>query len=84
MASESKTLYIGVTNNLERRVWEHKTEYNPGFTKKYHCHTLVYTEDYSDSTQAIAREKQLKTWRRSKKLWLIRSLNPEFEEINTF
>ena len=75
------TLYIGVTNNLERRVVEHRTGLMPGFTQKYNCHKLVYFEEYSDVEQAIAREKQLKKWSRSKKDWLIDTMNKEREDL---
>ena len=61
------TLYIGVTNDLERRVTEHRSGTIPGFTQKYNCHKLVYFESFSDVEQAIAREKQLKKWSRAKK-----------------
>lgn len=63
------TLYIGVTNDLERRVTEHRSGTIPGFTQKYNCHKLVYFESFSDVEQAIAREKQLKKWSRSKKIF---------------
>ena len=75
------TLYIGVTNDIERRVQEHKSGDIPGFTQKYNCTKLVYFEEYSDICQAIEREKKLKKWRREKKDWLIRSLNPEMKDI---
>lgn len=71
------TLYIGVTNELERRVAEHRAGINPGFTKKYNCHKLVYFESFSDIEQAIAREKQLKKWSRAKKDALIDTMNKE-------
>ena len=75
------TLYIGVTNDLERRVKEHKSGEIPGFTQKYNCCKLVYFEEYSDIDQAIEREKKLKKWRREKKDWLIRSKNPELIDL---
>ena len=71
------TLYIGVTDNLERRLEEHRSGLIPGFTQKYCCHKLVYYEQYSDINQAIDREKQLKKWSRSKKDSLIDSVNKE-------
>lgn len=71
------TLYIGVTDNLERRIEEHRTGINPGFTNKYNCHKLVYYEVYSDINQAIDREKQLKKWSRAKKDFLIDKVNKE-------
>jgi putative endonuclease len=75
MASESGTLYIGVTNNLLRRINEHKNDLNEGFTKKYQCHKLVYFESYGSPGSAIAREKQIKKWNRDKKSELIKSIN---------
>lgn len=74
-------LYIGVTNNLERRVYEHKMKLNEGFTKKYNLHQLVYYEDTDDIGHAIEREKQLKRWRREKKVWLIEQLNPSWKDL---
>ena len=69
-------LYIGVTNSLERRMWEHKTKAISGFTKKYNCDQLVYFELYEHIDQAIEREKQLKGWIRAKKDALIAKMNP--------
>ena len=81
LASRTKTLYIGVTNNMERRVAEHKTGSVEGFTKKYNVHRLVYYEDHASIKDAIAREKQFKRWRREKKVALIESLNPEWDDL---
>ena len=75
------TLYIGVTNDLERRVAEHRSGTIPGFTQKYNCHKLVYFEEYSDIDQAIAREKQLKKWPRPKKEALIDTKNKAREDL---
>ena len=75
-------LYIGVTNNIERRIQEHKSGSIPGFTQAYNCDKLVYLESYSDINQALDREKQLKKWRREKKEWLIRMQNPEFADLS--
>ena len=75
------TLYIGVTNNLIRRVYEHKTGAVEGFTKKYNVHKLIYFEQTTDVESAILREKQLKGWTRAKKEKLINSLNPLWEEL---
>ena len=75
MANLGKTLYVGVTNNLERRVYEHKSGLIAGCTK------LVYHEETSDVGAAISREKQLKAWRRSKKVALIESVNPLWEDM---
>ena len=74
-------LYIGVTNNIERRIQEHKSGSIPGFTQKYNCIKLVYYETYSDINQAIEREKKLKKWRREKKDWLISTTNPELKDL---
>ena len=74
------SLYIGVTDDLKRRVYEHKSEQIEGFTKRYHIHKLVYFEEYSDINEAIAREKQLKKWTRSKKNHLIETKNPYWDE----
>ena len=75
------TLYIGVTNNLIRRVYEHKTGAVEGFTKKYNVHKLVYFEQTTDVESAILREKQLKGWTRAKKENLINSVNPLWNEL---
>ena len=76
------SLYIGVTNNLERRLYEHKAELLDGFTKQYHLHKLVYYEETGDVNAAIAREKQLKGWTRKKKDALIASVNPLWEDLS--
>ncbi len=75
-------LYIGVTNNLERRMYEHKNKLIDGFTKKYNINKLVYYESVSNVKDAIAREKQLKRWRREKKNELIYSMNPNFNDLS--
>ncbi len=75
------TLYIGVTNDLERRVAEHRSGTIPGFTQKYNCHKLVYFESFSVVEQAIAREKQLKKWSRAKKDALIDTQNKERKDL---
>ncbi|MDD5693556.1 MAG: GIY-YIG nuclease family protein [Patescibacteria group bacterium] len=82
MTNQSGTLYIGVTNNLEKRVLEHKNELIDGFTKKYNCKKLIYFEQTSDVESAISREKQLKKWRREKKVKLINKLNPSWEDLS--
>ena len=74
-------MYIGVTNNLQRRIYEHKMELVEGFTKKYHVHKLVYFESCGEIKDAIAREKQLKGWTRARKIELIESKNPMWREI---
>jgi len=75
------TFYIGVTNNLIRRVYEHKNEMLDGFTKRYKLKKLIYFEEYPDPKEAIAREKQLKNWHRQWKINLIKSTNPDFEDL---
>jgi putative endonuclease len=75
------TLYIGVTNDLVRRVYEHRQELVPGFTKTYHIHMLVYYEQGSEIDSAIKREKQLKSWNRKWKLALIEKANPEWKDL---
>lgn len=75
------TLYIGVTNDLIKRVWEHKNDLVEGFTKKYKVHTLVYYEQTIDVNSALAREKQLKKWNRQWKIQLIESVNPSWEDL---
>ena len=73
-------LYIGVTNDLHRRLYEHKNGQIEGFTKKYHTHKLVYYEEHAEITEAIAREKQLKRWTRAKKNWLVETKNPNWND----
>jgi len=82
MASKSRTLYTGVTNNLVRRVYEHKQKLIPGFTKKYNLTRLVYYETMPEVRAAITREKQIKGWRRAKKIALIESLNPHWQDLS--
>ncbi len=82
MTNCSKTLYIGVTNNLQRRVYEHQHHLVAGFTSKYHMTRLVYFEATSDVNAAIEREKQLKGWLRSKKVALIESINPDWRDLS--
>lgn len=81
VASRSGTLYIGVTNNIERRMWEHKSGAFEGFASKYHCDRLVYHESFDDVLIAIGREKQLKGWVRRKKIALIESVNPRWQDL---
>ena len=82
MTNRSGTLYIGVTNNLERRVCEHKQKLVPGFTSRYNINRLVYFETTSNINSAIAREKQIKGWLRSKKLALIETTNPQWRDLS--
>lgn len=82
MTNVSKTvLYIGVTNNLHRRYIEHFSGINEGFTKRYRLHSLVYYEQYDDTKEAILREKQLKKWSREKREHLVRTLNPDWQNL---
>lgn len=81
MASPTGTLYVGMTNNLERRAGEHKAGEVDGFTKTYECTKLVYYEETNDVLQAIVREKQLKGWRREKKEALIQTMNPGWDDL---
>jgi len=82
MASKTGTLYIGVTNDLVRRVYEHKNDLTDGFSKKYSCQKLVYYEQCTDINVAISREKQLKKWRREKKENLIKTINLSWEDLS--
>ena len=75
------TLYVGVTSNLVKRMWEHKTDQVDGFTKKYMVHTLVWYEQHENMELAILREKQLKNWKRQWKIELINSLNPQWVDL---
>ncbi len=75
------TLYIGVTNNLMRRVFEHKNGFIKGFTQKYNVHRLVYFEETPDIQSALKREKQLKKWRRQWKIDLIEKENPKWDDL---
>jgi putative endonuclease len=81
VASKSRVLYIGMTNNLRRRIFEHKNDLIEGFTRQYKCHRLVYYESFDDVNKAIDREKQLKRWNRTKKEWLIAQQNPTWEDL---
>ena len=82
MTNHSRTLYTGVTNNLERRVYEHKTKAVDGFTKRYKVNKLVYFESTNDVMAAIEREKEIKGWVRRKKVSLIHSFNPTWEDLS--
>ncbi len=83
-SKKNGTLYVGVTNNIERRVHEHKLGLTEGFTKKYKVHTLVYCEEYSEVQTAIAREKQIKKWSRTTKLTAIEQENPHWDDLANF
>jgi len=78
----NKVLYTGVTNNLERRMFEHKNKMINGFTKKYNLTKLVYFEETSDVGSALEREKQLKNWHRNWKIKLITDFNPEWKDLS--
>lgn len=80
----NKVLYTGVTNNLERRVFEHKNKKTKGFAAKYNVTKLVYYEETNDVESAIAREKEIKKWRREKKNKLISVMNPKWEDLASF
>jgi putative endonuclease len=82
MTNRSKTLYIGVTSNLIKRVHEHKSKVVPGFTRKYNMTQLVYYDETRDAMAAIRREKQLKGWLRCKKIALIESINPTWQDLS--
>ena len=81
VASSSGTLYIGMTNDLERRMREHKSGEFEGFASKYGCDRLVYYEKFDQVLKAIGREKQLKGWRREKKILLIERMNPRWADL---
>ena len=82
MTNSSRTLYTGVTDSLERRVYEHKQKLIEGFTKRYNITRLVYYEETSDVQAAIKREKQIKGWLRRKKIALIEAMNPEWSDLS--
>lgn len=81
MTNHSGTLYTDITNNLEQRVYEHKHNLIPGFASKYNITKLVYYEEGNDEDTALAREKQIKGWKRAKKIALIESKNPEWKDL---
>ncbi len=81
MTNKSGTLYTGVTNNLERRIYEHKHHLVKGFTNKYNIDKLIYFEETNDINAAISREKQIKGWLRKKKIALIESMNPGWKDL---
>ncbi len=82
VASRTRVLYVGVTNDLERRMAQHRQKLLRGFTAKYNVDRLVYFEETSDVRSAIAREKQVKGWTRAKKVALIESLNPAWRDLS--
>ena len=78
----NSVLYVGVTGNISRRIYEHKNGLLEGFTKKYNVKKLVYTEVYSDIKSALSREKQIKGWTRQRKIELINSVNPTWDDLS--
>lgn len=80
-SARNGTLYTGVTNSLERRVWEHRNGYIKGFTTRYRVHRLVWFEAHNDVGEAISREKRIKRWRRTWKLDLIEDKNPNWRNL---
>jgi putative endonuclease len=78
----NRVMYVGVTNDLERRLYEHKNKLIKGFTEKYNVNKLVYFEETADVLCAIAREKEIKRWRREKKDALVQSTNPEWRDLS--
>ncbi len=82
MSNYSKTLYVGITSNLIKRVYEHKNKLLEGFTQKYNVTKLVYFEQTNDVNSAIAREKQIKAYRREKKIKLIEGTNPQWLDLS--
>lgn len=83
LSSKTGVLYIGMTNDLHRRVYEHKNNLVEGFSKKYHCHKLIFFEESSDVKSILNREKQLKKWSHKKKIMLARKTNPNLEDLST-
>ena len=82
MTNRSKTLYAGITNDIKKRVYQHKSKLIEGFTKKYNITRLVYVETFRDVNSAIAREKVIKGWLRKKKIALIEEQNPEWRDLS--
>ena len=82
ITNKSKTLYVGMTNNLNRRMFEHKNKIIEGFTKKYNIDKLVYFEIFTNAYEAIRREKQIKGWLRIKKINLIEEMNPGWNDLS--
>ena len=82
LTNKSATLYIGVTNNLKRRIYEHKNKLIKGFTSEYNLNKLIYYEEFSSINDAIAAEKKIKGWTRKKKMELIKRINPKFRDLS--
>jgi len=83
LASRSRNLYTGITNDIERRVFQHRLGLVPGFTRRYRICRLVYFESFADVRDAIQREKQIKSWRRDKRVALVRATNPAWDDLAT-
>ncbi len=81
LSNVSRILYIGFTNNIQARVWQHRRKQADSFTRDYNITMLVYFEEFGRADDAIAREKQLKNWRREKKIWLIEKENPKWLDL---
>lgn len=82
LTNKSNTLYVGVTNDLKRRLYEHVNKLIPGFTSKYNLNKLIYFAEFNQIEEAITIEKKLKGWTRKKKIDLIKNLNPEFNDLS--
>ncbi|HYX70377.1 MAG TPA: GIY-YIG nuclease family protein [Terriglobales bacterium] len=82
IANATRILYTGMCNNLHKRVWQHKTKQFEGFTSHFHVCRLVYWESFDDVRDAINREKQIKRWRRAKKIWLIERMNRNWKDLS--
>ncbi len=82
IASRSRTLYVGVTSDLRRRVFQHKQKTHPGFTARYNCNRLVWFESFSEVSAAIQREKEIKGWTRARKIAVIEGGNPTWEDLS--
>ncbi len=82
MTNKSGTLYVGMTNNIKKRIYEHKNKLILGFTKKYNIDRLIYFEMFGDVYSAIAREKTIKGWLRKKKIDLVNSTNPDWKDLS--
>ena len=83
LTNKSNTLYVGVTNNLERRVAEHSFKNTSSFTSKYNIDKLIYYEEFSNINDAISAEKKIKGWNRKKKMELIKTINPNFKDLSS-
>jgi len=79
---KNSVFYIGVSNNLKRRVYEHKNKLVEGFSKKYNLYKLIYFEEYSNPSLAIEREKKLKRWKKEWKMTIIKKVNPDFKDLS--